>query len=131
MKKPTAIILLLSLSLPLYSQSVSELISDLEEVSRIISDSESSNRILYEQLNLLQQNETLKGMQLDTLEASIGRQQQLYQELSAQLMHREQALQERTKFCERLSLRFKVLSYCTVGVAAAGITGWILWAAGK
>jgi len=128
MKKLTAILLLLSLSCPLYSQSLSDLISDLEDVSRIIGDLESSNESLKERLNDLQRNETEREKWLENLEISIEKREELLAELSKQLKQMEQTSQRQIKSYDRLSLRFKVLTYCTVGITVAGVTGWILWA---
>lgn len=131
MKKITAVCLLLLLSLPLFSQSVSDLISDLEEVSQIISDLENSNETLKEQLQNLLQNETLREQQLGSLEASAQKREELLERLSAQLQQAAQASRGQTKLYEKLLRRYKILSYCTVGLTAAGATGWILWAVNK
>ena len=121
MKKAIAIILLLSFSFPLYSQSLSDLILDLEEVSEIITDLESSNENRNEQLLNLQ-NKIEEMLSLSEM------QEISFQELSEQLQEQAQVLQEQMKSYALLSRGFKILSYCTVGVTVLGLTGWILWA---
>ena len=131
MKKLIAALLLLSLSWPLCSQSLSGIISDLEEVLQIISDLETDNKSLNQQLLSLQQNETQREQHVGSLENSAQKQEELLGKLSIQLKQAAQASQEQMKSYERLSLRFKILTYCTVGVTAAGAVGWILWGASR
>ena len=130
MYRLTAILLLLSLS-PLCSQSLSDAISDLEEVSRIITDLDKDNKNLNQLLLNLQQNETQREQYLESLEASAQKREELLEKVSIQLKQTVQTSQEQTKNYERLSLRFKALSYCTVGLTVAGAAGWILWAVNK
>lgn len=128
MKKIIAILLLLSLSYPLCSQSLSGLISDLEEVSQIISESENNIENIKQQLQDLKLNNLQTEKQLEDSEISIERQRELLATLSEQWKQLEQTYQQQTKSYDKLSFRFKALSYFTVGIGVAGVTGWILWA---
>ena len=127
-KRITAILLLLSLSYPLCSQSLPDLISDLEEVSLIIETLESSNKRQRLLLESLQENETLKEQELAGLRLSIERQAQSYQTLLRQTREIVRISEEQARSYGLLSKRFKILTYCTVGIGAFGLAGWTLWA---